>query len=89
MADNITTRHLSKDIEKGELDAKYGAEGGAKPSGYDATNRRASSASDMVGRSDPFGDESNAEIQYRTMSWWHASLSEFGSIFLFSSGKGT
>lgn len=25
---------------------------------------------------DAFGDESNAEVQYKTMSWWQASMSE-------------
>lgn len=69
MADNITTRHSSKDVEKGEILPGYDA--------GDATNRPASSASVMVGRSDPFGDEANAEIKYKTMSWWHASMSKF------------
>lgn len=23
---------------------------------------------------DAFGDESNAEVQYKTMSWWQASM---------------
>jgi hypothetical protein len=25
------------------------------------------------GREDPFGDESDAEVKYRTMAWWYVS----------------
>ncbi|GME48002.1 Chaperonin TCP-1 conserved site [Neofusicoccum parvum] len=49
----------SKDVEKGDALPEY--HGG---------RRRSSTA----GRADPFGDETDAEIKYRTMSWWHASM---------------
>lgn len=30
--------------------------------------------SSAAGRVEPFGDESNAEVKYRTLSWWQCSL---------------
>ena len=33
-----------------------------------ASNREGS-----TGKLDPFGDETNAEIKYRTMAWWSVS----------------
>ena len=39
--------------------------------GYHQPGRRAS-AYDKKG--DPFGDESDAEVKYRTMAWWQASM---------------
>lgn len=62
----------TRDIEKGDPTDP------ASPT-YDAETRkrRRSSVSVMAGRSDPFGDETEAEIKYRTMSWWHASMSKY------------
>ncbi|KAK0650126.1 N amino acid transport system protein [Lasiodiplodia hormozganensis] len=59
----------TRDIEKGDPTDP------ASPT-YDGETRkrRRSSVSVMAGRSDPFGDETEAEIKYRTMSWWHASM---------------
>lgn len=28
---------------------------------------------------EPFGNEENAEVQYRTMKWWHCGMREFTS----------
>ena len=43
----------------------------AAPDYETATQRRASKYDD---RGDPFGDESNAEVKYRTMTWWQAAI---------------
>ena len=41
--------------EKSSSDAEYGQTRGSV--GY-------------KGKGDPFGDESNSEVKYRTMAWW-------------------
>ncbi|KAL1637241.1 T-complex protein 1 subunit eta [Diplodia intermedia] len=65
-SDNLR-QSSTRDVEKGADPTVPAYDGETK-------RRRRSSASVMVGRSDPFGDETNAEIKYRTMSWWHASM---------------
>lgn len=30
-----------------------------------------------MGKDDPFGDETNSEVKYRTMAWWSVASSEF------------
>lgn len=30
-----------------------------------------------VGKEDPFGDETNSEVKYRTMAWWSVALPVF------------
>lgn len=40
--------------------------------------RKASTADEMAarfGKEDPFGDESDSEVKYKTMKWWQASMS--------------
>lgn len=30
-----------------------------------------------VGKDDPFGDETNSEVKYRTMEWWSVTLFKY------------
>ena len=32
-----------------------------------------SNSQGSMGRNDPFGDETNSEVKYRTMTWWSVS----------------
>ncbi|KAK5125164.1 hypothetical protein LTR85_000840 [Meristemomyces frigidus] len=54
-------RNKSRDVEKQHL--PDGAQG------HDGGQRRASKHD----KGDPFGDESDAEVKYRTMAWWQAA----------------
>ncbi len=51
--------HSSQDDEKFNNDLEVGP----------AKSKRS------VGKEDPFGDETNSEVKYRTMAWWLASPS--------------
>lgn len=53
-----TSREISK--ERYHEDAEPG-----KPTSGD---------NDWISKGDPFGDESNAEVKYRTLTWWQTSL---------------
>lgn len=62
--ESATNRTASQpDVEKQQQDAvpPYDTEMGRKKSKYDD-------------RGDPFGDESNSEVKYRTMAWWQAGI---------------
>ena len=39
-------------------------------SGADVEDGAPPSTVGYKGKADPFGDESNAEVKYRTMEWW-------------------
>ena len=38
------------------------------------TMRKVDSTSNATFAGDPFGDESEAEVKYRTLSWWQAAV---------------
>ncbi len=33
-----------------------------------------------AGKEDPFGDETNAEVKYRTMAWWFVASFRFSDL---------
>ena len=49
-----------------------------KPGSDLEVNRSNSQVS--MGRNDPFGDETNSEVKYRTMTWWSVSSKSFQPI---------
>lgn len=63
------TPSTESDIHRdNEIDAeKYGNADVGEPRGYDGL-------ADAQGQGEVFGDESDKEVKYRTMEWWHAAL---------------
>lgn len=58
MAINDEEKTFNGQYNKNE---KSSDEEGTKPSRH---------SDDLQGKDDPFGDESNSEVKYRTMEWW-------------------
>ncbi len=48
-------------------------ESGSERDGHD-TERGQSRAIGYKGKDEPFGDETNSEVKYRTMAWWYEPL---------------
>ena len=43
---------------------------GAGPNGYDTEKAAVRTETASTNSDDPFGDETNSEVKYRTMRWW-------------------
>lgn len=78
LTSEMTREKDSVDGYKPSIDTDHGERGNTEkghhndfPAYHDGQSRRQSTKYDS--RSDPFGDESDAEVQYRTMTWWQAA----------------